>query len=193
MRISGVETPPQLQMVWPTRRSDLPVLPSLPDGYVLRAFRPGEEERHALLMVQAGFVEWTAARLPDVLKKLLPGGFLVIEHVPSGQLVSTAMATHNPSDLHPLGGELGWVAGDPRHRRKGLGITVCAAATRCFLESGYRDIYLRTDDWRLPAIKMYLKLGFVPFFFGAGIEPRWRSVYAKLEMPWDPSIAQMAR
>ena len=26
-----------------------------------------------------------------------------------------------PSDLHPFGGELGWVAGDPDHKGKGLG------------------------------------------------------------------------
>ena len=187
MRGPAIETPPQLQMVWPAGRP-APSPPSgLPEGYALRLFRAGEEQQHARLMVRAGFAEWSADRLPDVLRRVLPGGFFVIEHLPSGILVATAMATHNPSDLHPRGGELGWVASDPAHRHRGLGLAVCTAATLCFLRCGYQDIYLRTDDWRLPAIKLYLKLGFAPLLFATGMEERWRNVYAKLGVEWNPT------
>ena len=64
------------------------------------------------------------------------------------------MALHLPLEYHPCGGELGWVAGDPEHKGSGLGFAVCAAVTRRLLEIGYRNIYLLTDDFRLPAIKL---------------------------------------
>jgi mycothiol synthase len=51
------------------------------------------------------------------------------------------------------------------------------------LRAGYRRIYLLTDDFRLPAIKTYLRLGFVPFLFEEGMEQRWREVLRRLEWP----------
>ena len=58
---------------------------------------------------------------------------------------------------------------------------VCAAVVARFLQAGYERIYLKTDDWRLPAIKVYLQLGFVPFLFTMGMEERWKTVCAKLK------------
>ena len=114
------------------------------------------------------------------MDKCLPDGFFVIEHIQSGRLVATAMAHHQSLPEHPCGGELGWVAGDPAHKGKGLGYAVCAAVVRRLLEIGYRNIFLRTDDPRLPAISVYLKLGFVPFLFAPDMEGRWRDICAKL-------------
>ena len=61
--------------------------------------------------------------------------------------VATAMACHNPAPLHPFGGELGWVAGDPAHAGKGLGLAVCTAVTARFLSAGYHNVmgYFRDD------------------------------------------------
>ena len=39
---------------------------------------------------------------------------------------------------------------------------MCAAVTRSLVQRGYSRIFLTTDDWRLPAIAIYLKLGYVP-------------------------------
>ena len=64
-----------------------------------------------------------------------------------------------------MGGELGWVAGDKDHAGKGLGAAVCNRAVQRFLSAGYRRIYLQTDDVRLAAVKVYLKMGFVPYLF----------------------------
>ena len=57
---------------------------------------------------------------------------------------------------------LEYVAGDARHKGKGIGYTVCAAVTRSLVDRGYSRIFLTTDDWRLPAIAVYFKLGYVP-------------------------------
>jgi len=165
-------------MVWPQQRLGRPPDGSLPEGYTLRTFRPGDAAEHIRLMHSAGFVSWNEEQLAGAMDKCLPNGFFVVEHNTSGpfdrlragRLVATAMAHHQPLPHHPCGGELGWVAGDHEHKGKGLGYAVCAAATRRLIEIGYRNIYLRTDDFRLAAIKVYLKLGYVPFLFAPDME-----------------------
>jgi mycothiol synthase len=111
-----------------------------------------------------------------MLERVLPRGFFLAVHQETGVLAASAMATHCPMPMHPFGGELGWVAGHPGHAGKGLGLVVCAAALRRFLDAGYERIYLKTDDWRLPALKTYLKLGFEPFLFQAGMAERWKKI-----------------
>jgi len=96
--------------------------------------------------------------------------------------VATAMGWHRPSSLFPDGYELGWVAGDPGHSGKGFGQVVTAAATRALLEHGAGRIYLLTDDWRLPAIKSYLRVGYVPVYHRPGMRRRWHELFLKLNL-----------
>jgi mycothiol synthase len=176
---------PQLQMLWPAGRAA--PSPQVPDGYRLRCLAPGEEDEHARLMQAAGFADWRAAALVETwLPRVLPDGLFVIEHLASGRLVATTMATHHPVPGHPFGGELGWVAADPQHAGKGLGLATCAAVTARFLSAGYRRIYLLTDDHRLPAIRTYLKLGWRPLVRDAAIEERWRAVCGRLALACEP-------
>ena len=44
-------------------------------------------------------------------------------------------------------------------------------------------IYLSTDDWRLPAIKVYLKLGYEPLLYADDMKGRWKAVCGKLGWP----------
>ncbi|HOX08894.1 MAG TPA: GNAT family N-acetyltransferase [Planctomycetota bacterium] len=175
--------PEQLQMLWPAARLASPPEVLVADGYRVRALGPAEAAAHAELMRRAGFADWTAEKLAPWLLRILPDGLFGIEHLATGALAATAMATHNPSELHPFGGELGWVAGDPAHNGRGLGQAVCAAVVSRFLRAGYRRIYLKTDDWRLPAVKSYLRLGFVPFLHRPEMAERWREVCARLGWP----------
>jgi len=176
------EPPPreQLHMIWPERLLGSPPVARVPEGYGLRTFREGDERGYLDLMALAGFEGWTAERLERVKKTVLPEGFFVVEHSGSGRLVATALAQHSPSELHPWGGEMGWVAADPAHRGKGLGLAVCAAATARLLAAGYRRIYLKTDDFRLNAIAVYLKLGYEPLMYRADMPARWQEVRAAL-------------
>ena len=131
-------------------------------------------------MKKAGFSEWGHERLQRVLSRALPDGLSLIEHKPTGKLVATAVAQHHATEQDPFGGELGWVAGDPEHKGRGLGLAVCAAVTARFIQAGYRRIYLWTDDWRLPALKTYLKLGYEPVFYKEDMAERWQEVFANL-------------
>jgi mycothiol synthase len=173
----------QLHMVWPKRLLDSPPVPVVPKGYVLRQYRPKDLKQYIDLMAGAGFTGWTEQQVNNMIRNLLPDGFFVIEHKASHKLVATTVAGHRHTALHPFGGELGWVAGDPKHKGKGLGTAVCAAVTARFIQAGYKEIYLSTDDWRLPAIMVYLRLGYEPMLYADDMKGRWKAVCKKLGWP----------
>jgi mycothiol synthase len=180
---------PQLQMVWPLWRLGEVLKPVVPDGYRLRTYTGADEVAYIALMGWAGFGGWDHEQVEKLRARLFPGGFFVVDHGASGALVATAQAGPRPTDLHPRGAELGWVAASPAHGRRGLGLAVCAAATGLMLRRGCRDIYLSTDDHRLAAVKTYLMLGYLPFLYTDGMERRWRRVVETLRWnEWRPVL-----
>ena len=138
----------QLKMIWPEQLLGSPPAVHAPIGYTLRTYQPGDEEGFYDVMDLAGFTRWNEEVLRPWFSHILPNGWFLIEHRASSTIVATAMATHRPQDIHPFGGELGWVAGHPDHSGKGLGMAVCASVVRRLLQGGYKNIYLNTDDWR---------------------------------------------
>ena len=62
-------------------------------------------------------------------------------------------------------------------------MTVCAAVVTRLLRGGYSNLYLNTDDERLPAIKTYLKLGYRPVILTVDMETRWQTVCEALAWP----------
>ncbi len=182
-----MNTGQQLQMVWSERLLDKPPDIRVPPGYVVRTNRAGDESEFFRLMELVGFRNWDAGRLSLWLARVLPHGWFVAVHRATGAMAATAMASHNPIPLHPFAAEMGWVAGHPHHAGQGLGTAVCAAATARMLQAGYERIYLKTDDHRLPALKTYLKLGYVPYLFAPDMPSRWRAICEKLGWPYTPA------
>jgi mycothiol synthase len=176
----------QLQMMCPARLLHAPPVPRLPAGYALRLYRPGDEPAFYHVMDRAGFTGWNDQRLRPWLLRILPDSWFMVVHQADATVVATAMALHDASDLHPFGGELGWVAADPAHAGKGLGLAVCAAVTARLIAAGYRDIHLYTEHWRLAALKTYLKLGYLPFLYLPEMAERWRAICALLDWPYTP-------
>jgi mycothiol synthase len=179
----------QLHMLWPERHLNSPPTPVLPPAYTLRTFQSEDEDAYLNLMAEVGFDTFDHDSLKHWLMRVLPDGFFIIVHHPMNEIVATAMASHNPDPIHPFGGELGWVAARVEHRGHGLGSVVCAAATARFIKAGYRRIYLRTDDWRFPALKTYLNLGYTPFIYGPEpqrMQARWKAICDTLNWPFTP-------
>jgi mycothiol synthase len=156
---------------------------ALDPTYRIRTYQDGDDTGYILLMRQAGFEDWQEKNLHDVLSHALPNGLFFIEHHPTNLLVATTVALHRPSVRHPFGGELGWVAADSNHKGKRLGLYVVSKVSERLLQGGYEQIYLLTDDWRLPAIKIYLDLGWIPHIYDADMEDRWLTVYEELKRP----------
>ena len=178
----------QLRMVWPAHRLRNPptVLPPL--GYTLRLYRPGDEEPFYRLMALAGWPGWDQERLRPWQTRMLPGGWFLMVHEESGEVVATAMALRDQGEFGRPGGELGWLACVPAHRGRGLGLVVSAAVTSRLIEEGYRHLHLYTEDWRLAAIKTYLKLGYRPFLYLPEMVERWRVVCGQLGWPFTPEV-----
>lgn len=152
----------------------------MPAGYALRCFREGDEAAYIDLMRLAGSNSWGEDSLNQVVAKAIPGGIFFVEETASSKIVATAMGWYRPTALFPDAYEMGWVAADPAHSGKGLGRLVTASSTRALLEHGAGQIYLLTDDVRLPGIKCYLKVGYVPLYHEPGMRERWQDVISKL-------------
>ena len=60
---------------------------------------------------------------------------------------------------------------------------VCAAAVNALLEKGCVYVDLTTDDFRLPAIVTYLRMGFRPVIDTEETRERWERVCEKIDMP----------
>ena len=88
-----------------------------------------------------------------------------------GRIAATATANFNPSlpTLHMVGAA---------NEFTGLGLSrsVCAAAVNCLIGAGFRHIGLSTDDFRVPAVKTYLRLGFRPWYYEDDMKDRWRAL-----------------
>jgi mycothiol synthase len=156
----------------------LPDLPPLPSGYEWRELQEEDLEPIARLMSTAFEDEsWTAERVhrefiasPEVKKTFVIGW--------NGTAVATASV--QIPEASPETGFLHWVAADPEHRGKRLGYFVSLAVLHELARHGCKDAALLTDDPRLPAIKTYQNLGFLPEHRDETHPERWRIVAARL-------------
>jgi mycothiol synthase len=103
---------------------------------------------------------------------VLADSFFVEHH---GAPVGTAQLELHRDDTYAPLAELGWVAVSPAHRGHGLGYVVCLAVLQRAAVRGLQ-VFLRTDDHRLPAIATYLRLGFEPWLRDPTAESRWQTV-----------------
>lgn len=181
---------PQLVMVWPKARLAEPPTPVLPQGYRLRHYQPGDEARFYVVMALSGWPNWNDAKLQPWLARIPPRSWSMVVHEadPAKPIVATAMGLHDHTDWHPFGGELGWVASDPQHAGRGLGHAVCAAVTQRLIAAGYENIHLYTEHYRLPALKTYLKLGYVPHLASPQLAELWATVCEQLHWPYQPDL-----
>jgi mycothiol synthase len=182
-RLPGARPEPsQLEMLWPPD-ADLPPVPNVPSGFRLRPYTPADEAAYMTLLDRAGMGR---CPLEYWFQHLLPEGFFVVESPQPGRLAAACFASHHPAPRHPYGGNLGWLAADPEYSGRGLGRSATAAVVRRLRSAGYHRIYLTTDDSRLPALAVYLRMGWVPLLFADDMRGRWERVCARLEFPFTP-------
>jgi mycothiol synthase len=156
---------------------------TLPAGYHLRTLRPGDEA-HWLALLQAGeFTHWDRERLGLMLANehvLTPWDGIFFATDTDDRPIGTACTQIHPGPDGLVGAELGWVVVAPEHRGHGLGRVVCRAVLGFIGRRGYDRAFLRTDDFRLPAIQTYLTLGFQPALVDPSHPARWDAVHQLL-------------
>ncbi len=162
------------------RRESLEGLPVLeiPDGLKLRTFRVGDETLWAKLVSGAIGVwdEESTSQLflgdPGVRDD---GIFLLA-------IGANCVATATDKRLRDTEvGYLHMVAVAPQYRGRGLGRSISLAALLHMRGRGCKQAVLDTDDFRLPAIRTYLALGFGPEMLEADHPERWRRIFAELD------------
>lgn len=143
--------------------NDLPVVGPLPAGYLLRPY-DADRDRPALVatLIDSFREFWDEARLdreltasPDVHT------VYVVAHGPI--VVGTASSRFVPARF-PDAGYVHWVGVATEHLRRGLASALLARVLEDFRERGYPRAVLETDDFRIPAIRSYLKFGFLPTY-----------------------------
>ncbi|MDE2845671.1 MAG: GNAT family N-acetyltransferase [Gemmatimonadota bacterium] len=175
----------QLRMVRPNL-VDLPEI-SVPDGYALRTFRSGDEAAWCEIMNTGIGTDWTAEKCRRELTETEPfmadGCFFAMRTGEAGEAVATACAY----DVQPEGmsaAQVHMVCAKPVHRGRGLGRLVTLAVLHYMRAHGYAAAFLGTDDFRVPAVRTYLGLGFIPDYIEDSHRLRWSSVFAKAgELP----------
>lgn len=150
--------------------------------YTLRRFRPGDEEPwRALLDTRFPDAGWTLQHLRDVfLGPALWHPDRVVFACRGDMPVACCAAWHEPW-CGPQTGMIHWVAVHPAHLRRGLGASVVTESLDSMRHLGYGAAALITQVWRVPAIRLYQRLGFSPDMQAADDMPsRWAQAEANL-------------
>jgi mycothiol synthase len=149
----------------------------VPEGYLLRRCRGSDSGGIAGVLDASGFQGWTAGRVADYVAEPERGeGSHVVAH--GTRIVASTFASwQEPGRI----GVLDYVACHPEHRGRGLGRAVCLGVLGFFARRGYESVTLLTDDVRLPAIALYLSLGFAPDMTREDMPGRWEQVRRQLD------------
>jgi O-antigen/teichoic acid export membrane protein/GNAT superfamily N-acetyltransferase len=171
--------PPQLKMVRSIEPVETIAAPTLPEGYEFVALTPEIQRSWRQLINTCGnFTPLSESYFEQALvHTLLPQGAALVAH--AGEVVAcisaSAMSLVAPDAM------LMYLAVHPQHHGKGLGKAVILAAMRAAREQGYPGLAFFTDDHRLPAIRLFLQLGYQPDWANQpGTQPRWEAVLEKL-------------
>ena len=105
-------------------------------------------------------------------------------------MVATASARRLP-DRYPEAGYVHYVGARVSERGRRLGEVVTRQVLAHFVAAGLDQAVLETDDFRLPAVRTYLRLGFVPEPRVAGDPIRWSKVLRKLTGPRDDAALEV--
>jgi mycothiol synthase len=164
------------------KRKNLDNLPSLviPEGCDIRTYQPGDEQAWADIMNTGIENDWTAAKVVAELTgtpQFDPEGlfFVTIKGKPVGSACAWRLWEDETEE-----GVVHMVCVLPEARGKNLGYTVTLRVLHHLRERGFKWAVLTTDDFRIPAIKAYLRLGFEPLYADETHEQRWEEVLKKI-------------
>lgn len=137
--------------------------PSLPEGYRIRPYRPGDERAWARLERETGdfstqeeaeayFVS-RYGRGAEAAERCL---FAVDRR---GEPVGSCIAWRDPREGEMVS-SLHWLVVSPDHQRRGLGEALCRRALRLYQDRDAFPVYLHTQPWSYAAALLYVRLGF---------------------------------
>ena len=171
----------QLRMV----RPNLAGLPQveIPEGYEIRTYQEGDDVHWANVISDSFGGERTAedARR-DIMDRDVfdPEGLYFATY--RGTPVGTTCAWKDTPDEIDVG-IVHMVGVHSDHTGHKLGRCVTLSVLLYLRDHNFKCAKLGTDDFRLPAIKTYLNLGFLPVYVDVTQPDRWREIFRKLDLP----------
>ena len=156
----------------------------LADGYSIRFFQKGDETvwteicKNGLLGDNDG-VESFGKCMSEI--GLVPERdcFFVIDKCGNAVATCTAYIMENGD------GNIHMVAAKPEARGKGMGYAMtCFGLNKLDKElcGEKRLVRLSTDDFRVSAVKAYIKAGFQPVLYDVDMDKRWKALCDKLDI-----------
>jgi len=173
-------------MIWPPDKLGAALEPNTAPGYVIRTYRPGDEAHFLSLMAKMDFDPWDDEKLRYNMARIIPDGWFFAVERASESIVGTAMCLHNYTGSTPFTGDVGWLVCDPCHRGHRLGYSLTAYVTARFVHAGYARIQLHTEYYRLPAVKIYLTLGYLPVIRSREMYCLWQEVCEQIGWEFTP-------
>ena len=154
---------------------------TVPEGYSIRTYREGDEEVWAEIIRNSLDSNCNAEKCRGTITgrpQFRPEGLFFIDY--DGKSVGTTCSWVQSPDETEMG-YVHMVGVIPEHRGKRLSYSLSLSTLRFFRENGFRGAHLHTDDFRLPAIKTYLNLGFEPDYVDESHRARWKDIFEKLK------------
>ena len=107
------------------------------------------------------------------MEGLKPEEDLIFIVSPSGVRAATIAFFAKPDGV----GLLHMICCSEKYRGLGIGNGMVSYALSQLIGRGIYETTLKTDDFRLPAIRSYLKFGFEPLLTHDGMEERWKKIF----------------
>ncbi len=170
---------PQLRMGF--TRFDKLTQPCIAEDYDLRPYQPSDNQAWIDLLSLGNFGRWDHDKLNRMIageQAPMPLGGVYFA-LKDSQPVATACMFIYDIDGRECS-QFGWLVVHPEHRGIGLGTDITRAVLRFIRQLGHNYVFLMTDDVRLSAIRIYLKLGFEPEFVHPSHEERWKAIRHRL-------------
>lgn len=150
----------------------------LPVGYSIRCSKKGDEQSWVDIINDS--FGYSASRSFNALEKDECFSydrvfFVCFNGIPVGT-ASSWYRTGWPEDT----GYLHMVGVKKDQGGKKLGYYISLKAVLDMKARGYKSCVLQTDDFRIPAIKTYLRLGFIPFITHENHPGRWDIIKGKV-------------
>ena len=171
--------PQQLSMIITAESAGHVPATSPAPGFSLRPYRAGDEDSWVELINTGEFgSDWDRAHFDEYMAgpERMAGSRVAVR---DGTIVAATFASIQ-RDMDNTG-RVDFVTSLPEYRGLGLGRLVCSAVVLYLVDKGYTRVILFTDDWRLPAIGLYLSMGFEPQMTREDMPGRWETVKHNLE------------
>lgn len=152
----------------------------LPAGYAIRHFQDGDEPAWEKIIAESFGRKDNYDKFDERMRKdpaFRPERVLFITY--NDEPVATASAWSVKKFSTDVG-HIHMVGVLPSHQGKRLGYWISMAVLHRLLVEHRKSVILDTDDYRLAAIKTYLRLGFEPHLVHDNQRDRWYKIFATL-------------